>query len=114
MSTLTRFGDVAVDVAVAVVVAVVALPGECTPLHPLLLLLLSLPVLLHSDLPDSSDQGQIIDWNIHPPLRAHFCSWKSRRRERKKNFRVKLLFIITEDLNQVSCHDRVGPFHPTL
>lgn len=51
------------------------LPGEGALLDPLLLLLLPLSVLLHSDLPHPSDQREIVDGDVQLPLRTHLCCW---------------------------------------
>lgn len=50
-------------------------PGQRALLHPLLLLPLLLLVLLDTDLPQPSDEGQVLDRHVQPPPQTHGCSW---------------------------------------
>lgn len=85
---------------------VIVLPGERALLDPLLLLPLSLLVFLHPDLPDPSDQGQVVDRDVQPPLQAHGCSWTEEEEEEQeesftKQAQTRLRSRPSGTLNQV-------------
>lgn len=60
--------------------------GQGALLHPLLLLLQSLPVLLHPDLPHASDHGDVsARQDVPPPPEAHVTPGEEDEEEVKQS-----------------------------
>lgn len=85
--------------------------GQSALLLPLLLLLLSVSVFLHTDLPEASDQRQVADRDVHLPPHNHLsCRMEEEELSNRDSQRhlyqnIKLLTAAGRQLDKNHLHE---------